>query len=462
MKRAVPQKNKLKGSFRDPDSFVYTKKGGIFRQINKSYQDSFQELLNSGLYDLLVSSGLLLAHKEINESEMSRESYKVIKPEQLPFISYPYEWSFSQLKSASLVVLQILKMSLEYGMILKDGSAYNIQFYKGKPVWIDTPSFEKYEEGIPWFGYGQFCRHFLAPLSLMSYKDLRLGYLMREYIDGIPLDLASSLLPAKSFLNLSLLLHLHLHSKSEKYSSRLSNASKNLKISKKSLLELVNNLESVVKGLKYPKSKSLWQEYYKDTIYSKKGFNQKLKFVDDSLRKIKPKTVWDLGANTGLFSVKAENTGAFVLAADSDPASVELNYLECTKNNRQNILPLIIDLTNPSPAIGWANEERMTLEQRGPADTIFALALIHHLGITNNIPFQRIAEFFFGLCKNLIIEFIPREDPNVQIMLKLRKDIFLEYGSESFETQFKKYFTIKEKIAVSDTMRTLYRMERKG
>ena len=171
------------GSFRDSNGFVFWQDGALYRQVNTSYKDNYEHLMESGLYEVLVSGGLLLPHEEVNiQSSQPDLAYKVIRPELIPFISYPYEWCFSQLKDAALTTLEIQKTCLDFGMSLKDCSAYNIQFRKGKPVLIDTLSFEKYREGQPWVAYRQFCQHFLAPLALMSHKDIRLNQLLRVYI----------------------------------------------------------------------------------------------------------------------------------------------------------------------------------------------------------------------------------------------------------------------------------------
>ena len=392
----------LFSSFRDPSGFVFFQRGVIFRQVNISYKNDYDHLIKSGLYKELIDSQLLIPHKEIDinykksnkDFKRSDKAYKIIKPEPIEFISYPYEWSFSQLKDAALTTLTIQKKSLEFTMSLKDCSGYNIQFKKGKPIFIDTISFEKYQEGIPWVAYRQFCQHFLAPLALMSYKDIRLNQLLRVYIDGIPLDLASSLLPFYTRLKPSLLLHLHFHAKSQKYFANKKLNKKTKSFTRQAFLGLIDNLETTIKKMNWQPRGTEWAEYYDFTNYSPGAINQKKEIIDSFLAKVKPKTVWDLGANIGTFSRLSSNKGIPTISFDIDPACVEKNYLECRKNEEINILPLVIDLTNPSPAIGWENNERMSFLERGPADTVLALALIHHLAISNNLPFVKIASFF--------------------------------------------------------------------
>jgi len=198
----------IPSSFRDPSGVLFVRDGSIFRQVNTIYKDNYDHLMNSGIYETLVADKLLIPHEEVDIEGVNPDlAYKIIKPELIPFISYPYEWSFSQLKDAALATLRIQKRSVDFGMSLKDCSAYNIQFRNGKPVFIDTLSFEKYHEGQPWVAYRQFCQHFLAPLALMSCRDVRLNQLLRVYIDGVPLDLASSLLPFRTRFVFSLLSH---------------------------------------------------------------------------------------------------------------------------------------------------------------------------------------------------------------------------------------------------------------
>jgi hypothetical protein len=391
----------------------------------------------------------------------SENAYKVIEPKLLPFITYPYEWCFSQLKDAALTTLAIQKKSFEHGMSLKDCSAYNIQFYKCKPVFIDTLSFESFREGEPWVAYRQFCQHFLAPLALMSFTDIRLNQLMRIYIDGIPLDLASSLLPRRTYFRFSLLSHIHLHAKSQKKYAAKPMEGRYKKMSRMSFLGLIDSLESSLKKLTLKSQFTEWAEYYGDTNYSQKAFAYKKQLVSDFLDRARPKFIWDLGGNIGVFSHIAEKKGMETVCFDVDPVAVEHHYRQCIKSETGGVLPLIADLTNPIPAIGWQNAERMSFIERGPAQMVLALALIHHLVISNNLPFERIAEFFAKLCNWMIIEFVPKSDSQVQRLLASREDIFDYYNQEKFESVFTGYFSIENCEQITDSERTLYLMRRK-
>lgn len=448
----------LNSSFRDPSGFLFSRDGNLYRQINKSYQTNYDYLISSGLYQKLINKQLLIPHQEVDIKPLILDSsYKVIKPERIKFISYPYEWCFSQLQDAALITLRIQDIALQFGMSLKDSSSYNIQFHRGKPILIDTLSFEIYREGQPWIAYRQFCQHFLAPLSLMAYRDFRLNQLLRIYLDGIPLDLTSRLLPAKSRVNLPVLMHIHTHAASQKRMAGKEFSSKG-KMNRTSFLGLLDSLKSSIRKLKWRPSGTEWGEYYQDNNYSLQGFKHKKELVGEYLDILKPKQVWDLGANVGVFSRLASEKGAITIAFDSDQAAVEKNYLKCRQGNEKNILPLLLDLTNPSPNIGWANCERMTIVERNTADTVLALALIHHLAISNNVPLDRICRYFRSIGNSLIIEFVPKDDSQVERLLISREDIFADYNRISFENTFSKHFDIRQAEKVQDSSRYIYMM----
>jgi hypothetical protein len=450
-------------SFRDPSGSLFLSGGSICRRVNFSYKEHYDHLIDSGLYDDLKTAGLLISHDEIDlDCAANLGAYKILKPKRVPFISYPYEWCFSQLKDSTLVTLQIQKRALNRGMILKDCSAYNIQFVGGKPVLIDTLSFEKYTEGYPWVPYRQFCQRFLATLASMSNRDVRFNQLIRVNIDGVPLDLAGIVLPFYTRLSFPLLLHIHLHAKSQRhYANKVIDKTKIApKFGRRSLLGLVDSLESLIGGLRWNPQGTEWASYYQDDSYIPEALNHKKNVVREYLDKIAPRTVWDLGANIGMFSRIACDRGATTISFDIDPACVELNYLESVERGETRILPLILDLSNPSSRIGWANEERMSLIDRGPADAAMALALIHHLAIADNVPLLRAAKFFESICLWLIIEFVPKSDPKVRKLLATREDVFPDYTQQRFEEEFSKVFTIRASLRISNSERTLYLMQR--
>jgi ribosomal protein L11 methylase PrmA len=459
------QQEILNSSFRDPSGFVFSKDGGVYRQINKSYQEVFELFESSGLYEKLVKDKKIVAHSDASiSSPNEKNAFKVVKPDLIPFISYPYEWSFSQLKDAALLTLKIQKISLAHGMTLKDASSYNVQFVGNKPIFIDTLSFEKYEAGNPWVAYKQFCQHFLAPLMLMAKVDVRLLSLCRNYIDGIPLDLTAKLLPRRTKFSMGCFMHIHLHSKAQNQFSDAQDESKSKKtLSENGMKGLVDNLSNLVKGLEWKPGGTEWGDYYEATNYTDDSFEEKKIKVRNFIGAINPapKLAVDLGANDGTFSSIAQEVCEQVVAADIDPTAVEKNYRRLKKNGASTLLPLLLDLTNPTPNSGWANNERDSFFTRAPVDLVLSLALIHHLVISNNVPISKLAKFYSEFAPNLIIEFVPKEDSQVRRLLISREDIFPDYTLDCFREEFSKYFEFVKEESISGTERTLCLLKRK-
>ncbi len=446
---------KLSSSFRDPSGFVFVKDGKVYRQINQSYKDNYDLLLSSKLYDSLIEKKQLIPHEEISAEPFdARQAYKVIQPQEVPFISYPFEWCFSQLKDAALLTMDVVLASLDRGMILKDASAYNVQFLNGKPILVDTLSFEKYSDGQPWIGYRQFCQHFLAPLTLMAYKDTRLSKFSSVYIDGIPMDLASSLLPNSTWFNHRLLTHLHLHSRWQGSPGGASGKPA-AKMSKDALKALLQDLRAAVAELKVRSVHSVWANYTQNNNYEAASSAHKKKLVAEFLEKLGPKTVLDLGANIGDYS-RLASSSTLVVSADLDHDSVEMNYNHNLSKGNSNILPLVLDLTNPTAALGFDNKERMAFLERGKADLVMALALIHHMAIANNVPLAKIAQFFSGMAPYLLVEFVPKDDSQVERLLQSREDVFPDYTQEGFEAAFKEYYSIVDAVDIEGSKRRLY------
>jgi len=453
----------LAASFRDPSGFLFSRDGILYRQVNHKYEQEYVRLAESGLYEKLVKAGLLIPHVEVDQLPASGEAaFKVIQPERVPFISYPYEWSFGQLKDAALATLSIQRRALKAGMSLKDASAYNIQFVRGRATLIDTLSFELYKEGHPWIAYRQFCQHFLAPLALMALKDIRLNQLLRVYIDGVPLDLASQLLPGTTRFNFGLLTHIHLHASAQKkYAGEEVRTRGGGTFGRQAMKGLIDSLDATVRKLNWKPGGTEWGNYYDITNYSEAAFEHKKQLVGEWVKQVNPALAWDLGANNGVFSRVVSAAGSFVVSFDIDPAAVEQNYRHAKSEKEANLLPLLVDLTNPSPAIGWANRERDSFGLRGPANMLLALAVIHHLAISNNVPLPQLADFFAEIGEWLVVEFIPKSDSQVQKLLASREDIFPKYTRTGFEEAFKKRFKIHNAVDIHESERVLYLMQGK-
>jgi hypothetical protein len=454
-------RQRLSASFRDPSGFIYRQDGMLYRQVNRVYQNHYDMLVSSGLYNQLTKSNMLIQHEEAKKIDPDENVYLTIKPETIEMITYPYEWCFNQLKDAALLTLDIQRHALDCGMTLKDASAYNIQFHHGMPVLIDTLSFEIYEEGSPWIAYRQFCQHFLAPLALAAYCDVRLQKLLMIYIDGVPLDLAVALLPLRSVLKFGLLTHLHLHASFQKGSARQSRSGSKAVVTKLGMIGLIDSLRSTVRSLHWEPKGTDWGNYYQNTNYGEVAFIQKTRIVKEFLAAANPSRVCDLGANTGVFSRVASGSDVFTISADYDPAAVDLNYAQMRKKQERKLLPLVIDLTNPSPGLGWRSNERDSFLKRCQSDLLMALALVHHLVITNNVPLSDLADFCASLASWLIVEFVPKSDSQVQRLLRNRQDIYPEYTQEGFEETFSQFFTCCRSVRIEGSQRILYLYKRK-
>lgn len=451
------------GSFRDPSGFVYRAEGVVYRQVNASYQRDYDMLMTSGLYRTLVDKRWIIAHAEV---EPAASAYRTLRPEVVPYISYPYEWSFSQLKDAALLTLDIQQASLAHGMVLKDASAFNVQFIGSRPVFIDTLSFTRYADGEPWAAYRQFCQHFLAPLALLSRVDPRLRRISGVFIDGVPLDLASRMLPFATWFRPGLLTHIHLHARSQarhQQDGRTLQPVRPPTLTKALLVALIDGLRRTVAGCVMTATRTEWGHYYEDTNYSAESMSAKEALVAELVEEFAAPdaVVHDLGANTGRFSHIVAAGGRYVVAHDIDELAVERHYRDNTSRGVDNVLPLLLDLTNPSPSLGWASLERTAAIERVAGGTVVALALVHHLAISNNVPLAQLSAFFARVAPTLIIEFVPKEDSQVRRLLATRADIFPDYTLEGFESAFAVNFHIERREPVIGSSRVLYAMRRR-
>lgn len=447
----------LPSSYRDNDGFVFEHDGKIVRFIHPQYEEHYQLLMSGGLYAALVKKGKLVSHEEITGlGSLNLASGRVILPQQISFISYPYEWSFNMWQDAALLTLQIAIESLQKDMILKDATPFNIQFQNGQPVFIDTLSFEKYTAGEPWIAYRQFCECFLAPLLLMNYCHPDTNKLFTTFPNGIPLDVLVSLLPKKAKWNLNTYLHIYLQKKLSEKDSRKQNSKHYF--SRQKLQILLNGLVSFVGKLRVKNIRSTWDDYYGGTILGQNYLDEKTKTVQSFLKDISYETVIDLGANDGYFSLLCKDKK--VVALDADANCINELYVKI-KKDKYNILPLVINLLAPSPSIGWNNKERNSITERLKADLIIALALVHHLAISNNVPLSMIADWLRPMGKYLLIEFVPKEDEKVQLLLQHREDIFSEYSLQHFKEVFNDHYTILRESTIGNSKRVLFLLKQK-
>jgi len=456
------EKEILNSSLRDPGGFLYYKNGVLYRQINKTYREEYDYFISSGLYDRLIKEKLLIFHTEedICNAFNVDSAYKIIRPKIVSFISYPYEWCFSALKDAGLLVLKIEKLALQYGMTLKDATAYNVQFVEGKPIFIDTLSFKRYLKGEPWMAYRQFCENFLGPLALASFKSPQLIKLLRLYVNDVPLRLFSDLLPVRTFWRFGLLVHIHLHAKATSYfSNAIRNVTYSMKLS--ALMRILDSLSSTMKNIRLKSGDDLWLNYYMTSSYSTQEMAEKKETVFRFLKIVNPRTIWDIGGNIGIFSRLFDSQDVSIISFDNDHACIEYSYAIMKEKNEKNILPLVMDIMNPSPSVGWENRERLSFKERGPVDVVLIIAFVHHLVVYYNVPIEKIACFLSEIGNSIIIEFVSKDDQQFEKLASTRKDSFADYNQDYFELVFSRYFIIKERRYLSGSQRVLYLMIKK-
>ena len=443
-------------SYKDPAGFIFTHEANVYRHVHTSYANEYDLLMQSGLYSSLTQKKWLIQHQEIHQNlSGSTDFYKTLLPWQLPFISYPYEWSFDMLKDAALLTLWICQEAIRFGMVLKDATAFNVQFVNSRPLFIDTLSFEKYDASRPWVAYRQFCEMFLSPLLLTHYAGTDMNKLLLAYSEGIPVPVCSRLLPFKSRFNLLSLLHIHLQS-SVRTDAKTSTHPHSF--SRQKLLNILQHLTRGISALTAGTAKSTWSDYYSNTIKSQEYLTEKELVFRKILKQIPVVgTAIDIGANNGFFSKMLADRNWKVIASDFDNHAVNDLYIQLKKEPDTSILPLAIDISNPSPAIGWENTERKAFLKRGCYDLVVALALVHHLAIGKNISFKQIATCLNVMCTQyLIIEYVERQDEKVKVLLERKELTYDKYIKEEFEKQFSVYFAIVTSSSLSNGLRTIY------
>lgn len=456
-------------SFRDPSGFVFWREGRPYRQIQRSFAAEWDAFEASPLRQRLLADGRLIPYETVSvDLARAPGAHAVIRPERIDVVSYPYEWTFGALREAALLTLDIELEALAAGWSLKDASAYNIQFRDARPIHIDSLSFEAYEDGAPWVAYRQFCEQFLAPLALVARRDARLAELLRLGPEGIPLDLASRLLPWRTRLNFGLLSHLHLHARAQvRHAGDAADGgggedtARRTRLTRARLEGLLRNLRATVAGLDWRPAGTEWADYAEHTSYGERAAADKDRLVDAFVREVPGPHVWDLGANTGRFSRIAAEAGKRVVALDIDPAAAERHFRALRAEGRTDILPLVADIANPSPALGWAGRERRSLLERADADAVMALALVHHLAIGRNVPLPMILGLFADLAPWAIVEFVPKDDPMVRRLLATRRDVFAEYDLDGFRAAAASRFEIVREAPIAESPRVLFLLRRR-
>lgn len=444
-------------SFRDPSGHLFYDNGVLKRRVYPIYFKQYQALKTAGIFETLSRKRLLIPH---TETAISKEEI-ILTPQEIPFITNPYEWSFEQYKQAALLTLKIQKYALTKGFILKDASAYNVTMYQGAPIFIDTLSFDFYEQDTPWRAYQQFITHFFGPLVLAKYHGSDILKMMQMHIDGIPVKLIASLLPSKSKLSSTLYTNIHLLAKMEsKYKDDYQAETKVAKLSLKAQNNILDNLYDYIKNLQSNEATE-WGDYYTKTNYDETAFQAKKELIKSWVAPLNAHRIIDIGGNDGTFA-RALDSQAHLIVTDIDAQAVAQNYVKTQQNKEHNMLAFVCDVLQPAPGIGFNNTERHSLLHRlqnYAPDVTMALALIHHITLSGNVPFEKTASFFASFSKHLVIEFPKREDSWVHSLL-VRKREFMNhfdfYNEANFEEGFKKYFTLQKKETIAGTSRILY------
>ena len=465
-------------SFRDTVARVVLENGTYYRIIFEEYQAEYDHLMQSGLYKTLTEKGLMITHKEIDISvpkeaqqfqQSSKPPYKRLKPYQIAFQSYPFEWSYGQWRKVMYAYLQINQIALAHGMILKDATHYNFYFEGGRAILLDSSSFDFFKEGDVWKAYRQFCSEMLSPFALMHYNGQRWARITQSHLRGMPLNFVSKQLPLKSWLNMTCLLHIHMHGKyatTESDNSTLRTTIKQKGFNKEKILSLMKMLRSTVVNWKQPYAfEKHWIDYYQKDIASDKYIEHKEAIIKEWLGQLTNQTklhsILDLGANTGKFSLIASDYADKVIALEYDDICVDAIDKAIVSSKKNNIYCLRMDLAETTPNMGVLEKEYSSIYTRAKSSMVMGLALIHHLFISNQLSFYKIAQILDGFSKqHVIVEFIPFEDEKVQFLIKDKQRDYSDYTEEAFKEAIERFFEIKERKQIEESERILYLLEK--
>ncbi len=457
------------GSFRDPTGKIFYKNKKVYRKLFKSGFSRFKFLKDNGLLEDLIKKKYIVNTRECGSNEFGsqiEENEKILEHEQVNFISYPYEWTFTQLKDAALFHLDLQLYLLKKNAKLIDASAFNIQFKDNKPILIDVLSIDKYEEGEYWFGHKQFCENFLNPLVLSSKKGIKFNNWFRGNLEGIHTDEIVAMLNIFDLLAPTLFFHVYLMNKFEEKSKKNpkkvnSKIKKVKKFSKKAYENILNQLKSYITKLNNKKRITNWEKYSSENTYDNAEERKKLdiirKFVDEN----DPRSLIDLGCNDGKYSEYASLEKKIkVIGVDFDLNALDRAYINSKKNNI-NFFPIYADFSNPSTNLGWNETERKSLIKRANFDSVIALALVHHLIIAKNLPIDEVINWIISFGSSGLIEFVPKDDPTVKVMLQLKGDIFPDYNENNFKEILSKYVNITKILTVTSSNRKIFEFSKK-
>ena len=444
-------------SFRDPSARVFKSKDGrIFRCMSESAISVYRELRSSGLLQQLISEESVVDNWETKDVKVPDGWSSLVESQALPFISYPYEWSFDMLKDAALLTLDITESAYNHGFTLKDASAFNIVFSGSKPVFIDISSFDAYQEGEPWIAYSQFCDHFLAPLMLMAYKHIPFHPLFRSNLEGISTTkLLTRVLGRSSLCRPGVIIHVKLRSFFDRMFENSNTESKGkiaqIKISKKAILRNINSIRNTILKL-HARESSRWLSYTTDNTYNPQMEREKADFISRSVELIKARFLaWDVGSNTGEYSLILASQFRSVVAIDSDHDVINRLYNSMRGTDAKNITPIVLDFMNPSPSQGFAGTERTAFFERAKPDVAVFFAFIHHICLRNNVPLNAFIDLIAKITPHAIVEFVSEDDPMSRNILALKPTRHEGYNLQNFKNIVSNYGKILIETSLSKT-----------
>jgi ribosomal protein L11 methylase PrmA len=460
------------GSFRDPSGYVFSSGHRIFRAIDADAHRNFLLLKSSGAYHDLIERGWIIAAEEVSADEAAQSladheasQRHILEHPRLAFVSYPYEWPFALLKRAALLHLDVHLRALDFGLTLSDASAYNVQFIGTKPLFIDIPSFVPYREGDYWSGHRQFVEQFVNPLLMRAMLGIAHNAWYRGALEGIPTaDIVALIGWPKRWLVPDILTNITLPDRFQRRARQASDgpAREAKPLPKAALQMMLRRLRRWISGLE-PKDAgpTEWQQYELGNVsYSDDAESRKQEFVSRFAEDSQPARAWDIGCNTGRYAqALLQHRARSVIGFDADVNALDGAVARATSGGL-NFLPLFSDAANPSPGQGWAEAERAGLRSRSGADAVIALAIVHHLAIGRNVPLPSVVEWLVNLAPRGVIEFVPKSDPMIQRMLRLRRDIFDSYGADQFEHALRRHARIVRRLDLPPGGRTLYEFAR--
>lgn len=465
------------GSFRDRQGRVFYHSDTVYRALSEDAWQAWKQLEASTFFTRAQDDGSIVATRAVDvdadpvngDSGLDRATLEALSPHwvgalrhaRIPFVSYPYEWCFGMLRDAARLQLRLITEALGDDLIPKDATSYNVQWRGARPTFIDIASFEPWRRGAPWVGYLQFCQLFLYPLLLTAYRDIDFQPLLRGRVDGVSPETISRILNRlRDRLRPGVFADVYLQAKLQARAASRDTATQKKELaragfSKSMILGNVARLSKIVEGLTWKRATSTWAGYARDNSYDRETHDEKARFVEQVAEAERPRLTIDLGCNTGVFSALVAPHSETVVAVDGDHLAIEHLYRRLREDGPDNVLPLVVDLTDPSPALGWRQRERTPLDARGTPELVLCLALVHHMVITANVPLDDVIDWLADLGGALVIEWVDKRDAMVERLLRNKDDIYVDYTPEAFEGALARRYEIVRRQVYHGGTRTL-------